>query len=174
MMLFALDAAARLEPVVRTAWMSMAAPPSPPGRQHRLAPGVQVFRQSVWHIASVLDTNASLPDLVEPVETAWILPTPAWHEWALCNGMYRPGMDDSDDRYFSEDRRKRVPLANEAKKICRACTVAEECLTYALSQREEFGIWAGTSGRQRAAMLERVDAGEADVALEVATWLGIR
>jgi WhiB family redox-sensing transcriptional regulator len=37
----------------------------------------------------------------------------------------------------------------EAKQICRECTVAAECLDYALSHGERFGIWGGMSERQR-------------------------
>jgi WhiB family transcriptional regulator, redox-sensing transcriptional regulator len=36
-----------------------------------------------------------------------------------------------------------------AKAVCAACLVNIECLTYALTERIEHGVWAGTSARQR-------------------------
>jgi WhiB family redox-sensing transcriptional regulator len=37
----------------------------------------------------------------------------------------------------------------EAKRICRSCLVRAECLEYALANSERFGIWGGTSERDR-------------------------
>lgn len=38
----------------------------------------------------------------------------------------------------------------EAKAVCRACVVREQCLEFALTDPfEKFGIWGGTSERQR-------------------------
>ena len=37
----------------------------------------------------------------------------------------------------------------EAKQVCRSCEVAAECLQYALATDERFGIWGGTSERER-------------------------
>jgi WhiB family transcriptional regulator, redox-sensing transcriptional regulator len=36
-----------------------------------------------------------------------------------------------------------------AKRVCAACPVREECLEYALSAGEKWGVWGGTSERQR-------------------------
>lgn len=36
-----------------------------------------------------------------------------------------------------------------AKRTCRACEVRAECLDYALEHDEKFGIWGGTSERER-------------------------
>jgi len=37
-----------------------------------------------------------------------------------------------------------------AKRVCAGCPVRRECLTYALSEpRERFGIWGGTTARDR-------------------------
>jgi WhiB family transcriptional regulator, redox-sensing transcriptional regulator len=33
--------------------------------------------------------------------------------------------------------------AKEAKRICRGCPVRTECLTFALANKEEHGMWAG-------------------------------
>lgn len=37
----------------------------------------------------------------------------------------------------------------EAKRICDRCDVREECLEYALTNDERFGIWGGLSERER-------------------------
>ncbi len=37
-----------------------------------------------------------------------------------------------------------------AKSICGRCAVRAECLDYALQHHIDFGIWGGTSGRERA------------------------
>jgi WhiB family redox-sensing transcriptional regulator len=37
----------------------------------------------------------------------------------------------------------------EAKRVCAACEVREECLSYALQHNERFGIWGGLSDRER-------------------------
>jgi WhiB family redox-sensing transcriptional regulator len=37
----------------------------------------------------------------------------------------------------------------EAKRICAECEVRAECLAYALTNDERFGIWGGLSDRER-------------------------
>jgi WhiB family redox-sensing transcriptional regulator len=36
-----------------------------------------------------------------------------------------------------------------ARAVCAQCTVREKCLDYALNNKEQFGIWGGTSERER-------------------------
>lgn len=36
-----------------------------------------------------------------------------------------------------------------ARAVCTQCEVRVECLRYALRNREQFGIWGGTSERER-------------------------
>lgn len=36
-----------------------------------------------------------------------------------------------------------------ARAVCMNCRVRIECLKYALANREQFGIWGGTSERER-------------------------
>lgn len=49
------------------------------------------------------------------------------------------------DLFFPE----RGESTREAKEVCKGCTVREECLEYALSNGEKFGIWGGLSERER-------------------------
>ncbi len=54
---------------------------------------------------------------------------------------------DHDPDVFFPDRGEDT---DTAKRICAACTVRRECLTYAITApRERNGIWGGTSGRER-------------------------
>jgi WhiB family transcriptional regulator, redox-sensing transcriptional regulator len=36
-----------------------------------------------------------------------------------------------------------------ARRICAACEVKPQCLSYALANRLEHGVWGGTSSRER-------------------------
>lgn len=36
-----------------------------------------------------------------------------------------------------------------AKQICSACPVREECLEFAITSNQEFGVWGGTSEEER-------------------------
>jgi WhiB family redox-sensing transcriptional regulator len=50
--------------------------------------------------------------------------------------------------YFEKRHEKELREA-QAKAYCRRCPVREECLEYALSNGEKFGIWGGMSERER-------------------------
>lgn len=150
-------------------WMESSGFETPPGSHVALAPGVLVYHRSVRRAQDLDDVELSPP----PPPSNPFEP-PFWHPLALCYGSYQPGTDDSDDPFFSDDRRKRVTLANRAKVNCWNCPVITDCLGHALEQREEFGIWGATSGLQRKFMLARIDAGESTIQLEVDTWLARR
>jgi hypothetical protein len=76
---------------------------------------------------------------------------PDWHERAKCK--------DSDQEVFygEEDRAGKarhhpnltVDEVARARRICNACPVQMECLTHAIVEREEFGIWGGSTAGQR-------------------------
>jgi WhiB family transcriptional regulator, redox-sensing transcriptional regulator len=61
-----------------------------------------------------------------------------WQEQANCLGV-------DPDLFFPE----RGASTKEAKAVCRGCEVRAECLEYALSHGEKFGIWGGLSERER-------------------------
>lgn len=44
---------------------------------------------------------------------------------------------------------ERGSSTKEAKDVCRGCPVKDQCLDYALMNGEKFGIWGGTSERER-------------------------
>lgn len=49
-------------------------------------------------------------------------------------------------------KRERVA---RAKKICDGCPVIEQCLEFALSMSEEYGVWGGMSEDERRKILVR-------------------
>lgn len=70
---------------------------------------------------------------IEPIE-----PEESWQNLANCLGV-------DPDLFFPE----RGASTKEAKAVCRACVVREDCLEYALENSEKFGIWGGLSERER-------------------------
>lgn len=165
-MFLVLDDIERMKPISRTRWMHPSNDEAPPGRHVALAPGVLIFYPHHNGSVSVLNTMHLVPP-PDVAPTQRDLRPPSWHEWSLCAGM-------DQEIFFSEDRRKRVPLAKDAKTICRACPVATECLTWALEHEEEFGVWAASSGRQRSFMFDRIGKGVSTIAEEVRSWLNIK
>lgn len=61
-----------------------------------------------------------------------------WQDYANCRG--------SDHSLFFPDRGASTRVA---KQICAACQVRVECLEYAVTRGEKFGIWGGLSERER-------------------------
>jgi WhiB family redox-sensing transcriptional regulator len=47
--------------------------------------------------------------------------------------------------------------AEEAKAVCRRCTVMADCLDWAMETGQDFGVWGGTSEEERRT-LKRVPA----------------
>ena len=81
---------------------------------------------------------------------------PDWHKQALCVGK-------SDVLFFgASDPDTRPPYTlgdiKRAKAICHQCPVAAMCLRSALVNREEYGVWAGTTRKQRKRWLSAIDA----------------
>lgn len=62
----------------------------------------------------------------------------AWQDFANCRG--------ADVDIFFPDR---GASTRGAKEICAACQVRAECLDYAVTRGEKFGIWGGLSERER-------------------------
>lgn len=62
----------------------------------------------------------------------------AWQDRANCTGA-------NADLFFPE----RGASTRTAKAICRACDVREDCLEFAITTGEKFGIWGGMSERER-------------------------
>ena len=61
-----------------------------------------------------------------------------WQMLSNCLGV-------DPDLFFPE----RGASTKDAKAVCQGCIVREDCLEYALTNREKFGIWGGLSERER-------------------------
>ncbi|GAA4744236.1 hypothetical protein GCM10023328_27550 [Modestobacter marinus] len=68
----------------------------------------------------------------------------SWQERALC-------AETDPEAFFPE----KGGSTREAKKICTGCEVRAECLEYALTMDERFGIWGGLSERERRRLRRR-------------------
>lgn len=66
-----------------------------------------------------------------------------WNESAACRG------GDPEELFDDGPGQKR------AKAVCMECPVLIECLTEALDNRIEFGVWGGMTERERRALLRR-------------------
>lgn len=84
---------------------------------------------------------------------------PEWQQDAHCAGA-------GHDKYFgNEDEQPTMSIkqVRNAAKLCDVCPVFRECLTHALTQREEYGVWAGTSGRARRRLFTMLDNGDTSI-----------
>ncbi len=73
-----------------------------------------------------------------------------WQLDAECRGpnskiFYPPSRPERRDERERRERR--------AKSICAACVVKTECLDYALSIKEQHGIWGGLNEMERRALM---------------------
>jgi len=68
-----------------------------------------------------------------------------WQEYALC-------AQTDPEAFFPE----KGGSTREAKRICQACSVRDECLEYALLNDERFGIWGGLSERERRRLKKQI------------------
>ena len=62
----------------------------------------------------------------------------SWQDGANCKGA-------NADLFFPE----RGASTRTAKGICRECAVRTDCLEFAITTGEKFGIWGGMSERER-------------------------
>jgi len=71
----------------------------------------------------------STTKLLQPVE---------WQSGARC-------VEVDPEIFFPE----RGGSSKAARAVCALCEVRADCLEYALNNKEQFGIWGGTSERER-------------------------
>lgn len=80
---------------------------------------------------------------------------PEWHWQGRC-------FDTGVDNFFADDEPDfpaRIARVRRASKLCDVCPVFTECLRWALENREEHGVWAGTSRRTRLKIFGLLDEG---------------
>ena len=68
----------------------------------------------------------------------------SWVSRANCVGI--------ESQLFFPDRGEPT---RHAKQVCQGCEVRAECLAYALATGQKFGVWGGTSERERRALRSR-------------------
>ena len=90
--------------------------------------------------------------------TVTVLPVPGPHdpEWWL-----RGRCAEVDSEIFFPEK---GASTRRAKLVCRGCEVRAECLEYALTRGEEFGVWGGMSERQRRALKRGTERQEEEAA----------
>ena len=72
------------------------------------------------------------------------IPPTEWFEDAACQSV-------DTDVFFPVSEAH----ASEAKAICAACPVREECLEYALATRPGDGVWGGLTATERHRLIRR-------------------
>ena len=80
-----------------------------------------------------------------------LAPEAEWRDSAAClayPAILFFGMDEN------EAAAERHAREEEAKVICTHCLVRTECLEYALTTRESYGIWGGLTELERKARLQ--------------------
>lgn len=69
-----------------------------------------------------------------------------WQEQGLCA--------QTDPELFFPDK---GGSTRDAKRVCQACPIRSQCLEYAFAHDERWGIWGGTSPRERRKLKKRAD-----------------
>lgn len=64
----------------------------------------------------------------------------SWRELALCNGSTEVSFFPMPDDLVG---------INAAKDVCSNCSVADECLAFALETNQPDGIWGGATPKER-------------------------
>jgi len=70
----------------------------------------------------------------------------SWQPVALCRGSHSHLFFPPNTSERKDERERREI---RAKSICRVCPVNAECLDYALTIREPYGIWGGLTETER-------------------------
>ncbi len=78
-----------------------------------------------------------------------------WMEDKNCSGV--------NPNIFYPSAEKDTVLIEHAKKICRECIVINDCLEYAMVNRQEYGIWGGKTENERHKLGRRIRSGQISV-----------
>jgi WhiB family redox-sensing transcriptional regulator len=92
------------------------------------------YRAKLRSAVTIVD---KLADVIDEGDTSWI-------RKAKCKGM-------GNETFFPA--RGDTKFLSEAKAVCNACEVSDDCLSYAIRTEQTAGIWGGKSGRERSQML---------------------
>ena len=86
-----------------------------------------------------------------------------WIEKAACYGK-------GSELFFSDSTFRAINkrMIEQAKNVCKTCSVSADCLAYAINQDEKFGIWGGYSSKELAILkkyfsIQKISKEEASV-----------
>lgn len=76
---------------------------------------------------------------------------PDWHDDAACRDHPQEIFYGSEERSGKARHHPNLTVDEvaRARRICNACPVQMQCLEHAIVNREEFGIWGGSTAGQR-------------------------
>lgn len=114
--------------------------------------------KEVMNMASEANRTSSLARLFRAE------PENDWRRLAACKGVDPELFFSSDDL---PDKRERIERESAAKAICLRCTVRTDCLDYAVTAGERYGIWGGLNAQERRAYARGGVAGEGSSAERV-------
>ena len=83
---------------------------------------------------------------------------PSWRTDAACKGrtdLFFPKAQPHRGRMLGNLPDLEVRRVREAKAICAGCPVRRDCLAYAVTHRETFGVWGGLDERELSALIRR-------------------
>lgn len=97
---------------------------------------------------------------------------PEWHAKAACLG-------EVDTTFFgSSEPSERPPYTisdiRNARQLCQNCPVFELCLRHAISNFEEYGVWASTTTKERQRYFKSIKTGEKTAEEIIQMVLGTR
>ncbi|WP_212910593.1 WhiB family transcriptional regulator [Streptomyces sp. TS71-3] len=72
-----------------------------------------------------------------------------WRQYAACRN------EDTELFFPIGTRGASLRQAQEAKKVCHGCPVAEPCLRFALESGQRYGIWGGLDEDERERLARR-------------------
>ncbi len=82
-------------------------------------------------------------------------PDRSWQPVALCSGNHSHLFFPPSTQERKEERERREL---RAKAVCQICPVKAECMEYALTIREPYGIWGGLTETERRHALAELSA----------------
>lgn len=86
---------------------------------------------------------------------------PSWHNDARCKDQPQETFFGNEQDETTSKRHRPMLTMSEVRKavaICDRCPVRKMCLEFALVNHEEYGVWGGTTGRDRQRWWKENDA----------------
>ena len=116
---------------------------------------VQAWIPAHVAISEDITSDPEEPRIYRGLNSLW----PEWHAKARCLG-------DTGTTFFgSPEPNERPPYTTsdikKAKRKCDSCPVFEICLRQAFSNREEYGVWASTTTKERQKYFRMIRKGQA-------------